>query len=142
MGVEQLKKDFSNSPDCVRLKAALLFYGVQFDRLLAEAGKWAFPNFMPYHLPPERRLLKVSEELRSLISFAWKMTRRFGLELKTRALFPWNVAPTSGGFIFWKMGSGSRERPLNQDLAGWTKLPAMGPQCVRPVFLSTEKCWC
>ena len=50
--LEQLNEQFPNSPECVRLKAALLYYGIRFDRLLAEAGEWAFPNFMPYHLPP------------------------------------------------------------------------------------------
>ena len=143
MGVlEQLKKDFPNSPDCVHLKAALLFYGVQFDRLLAEAGKWAFPNFMPYHLPPGEAPFEGQRRIAIPYLFRMEDDTQVRIRIKDESPFPWNVVPTSGGFILWQMGSGSRERPLNQDLAGLTKSPAMGPQCVRPVFLSTEKCWC
>lgn len=50
--LDRLADDFPNSPEVARLKAALLFEGVRYDPCLAEAASWAFPNFMPYHLPP------------------------------------------------------------------------------------------
>jgi hypothetical protein len=46
-----LGESFPHSPDCVRLKAAILFYGVQFGYELAQACDWAFPNYAPYQLP-------------------------------------------------------------------------------------------
>lgn len=54
--LDQLAQDYPDIPAQVRLKAALLFYGLRDEpatvRALVEAGDWAFPNFMPYHLPP------------------------------------------------------------------------------------------
>ncbi|MBV71247.1 MAG: hypothetical protein CMH52_07845 [Myxococcales bacterium] len=50
--LERLERDYPTTPEIVRLKAALLFEGVQFDPCLVDAASWAFPNFMPYHLPP------------------------------------------------------------------------------------------
>ena len=54
--LDRLAADYPSIPHQVRLKAALLFYGVHDSdphvRALVEAGDWAFPNFMPYHLPP------------------------------------------------------------------------------------------
>ena len=49
--LERLARDYPTTPEIVRLKAALLFEGVQFDPSLVSAADWAFPNFMPYHLP-------------------------------------------------------------------------------------------
>ena len=50
--LERLAADYPKSPTEVRLKAALLFAGVQYTPCLAEAASWAFPNYMPYTLPP------------------------------------------------------------------------------------------
>ncbi len=50
--LERLADRFPQSPDRVRLKAALLYAGVRYDQSLAEAADWAFPNYMPYMLPP------------------------------------------------------------------------------------------
>ena len=50
--LERLARDYPKSPTEVRLKAALLFAGVQYSPCLAEAAAWAFPNYMPYTLPP------------------------------------------------------------------------------------------
>ena len=54
--LDALALRYPKIPPQVRLKAALLFYGLRDDpetvRALVEAGDWAFPNFMPYHLPP------------------------------------------------------------------------------------------
>ena len=49
----RLQHDYPDIPEQVRLKAALLFCGVRYHRELVEAGDWAFPNFMPFHLPPD-----------------------------------------------------------------------------------------
>ena len=46
-----LKASFPDSPDCARLKAAVLFHGVRFSMEFAHATKWAFPNYAPYQLP-------------------------------------------------------------------------------------------
>ena len=48
----RLAEDYPNSPPEVRLKAALLFAGVQYHPCLPDAATWAFPNYMPYTLPP------------------------------------------------------------------------------------------
>lgn len=48
----RLADAYPKTPAVVRLKAAILFAGVQYDPCLAEAADWAFPNYMPYHLPP------------------------------------------------------------------------------------------
>ena len=40
------------SPAAVRLKAALLFHGVDYDPCLGAAGEWAFPSHMPITLQP------------------------------------------------------------------------------------------
>ena len=50
--LNRLASDYPDSPQVARLKAALLYEGVQFDPCLVDASEWAFPNFMPYHLPP------------------------------------------------------------------------------------------
>ncbi len=50
--LERLADVFPDSPTAVRLKAALLFAGVQYDPCLPAAAAWAFPNYMPYTLPP------------------------------------------------------------------------------------------
>ncbi|MCA9542352.1 MAG: hypothetical protein KC620_25820 [Myxococcales bacterium] len=49
----RLAEDYPHSPAAVRLKAALLYFGVRYHRCLVEASDWAFPNFMPFHLPTE-----------------------------------------------------------------------------------------
>ena len=46
-----LREAFPTSPECVRLKAAILFHGVQFCYELADACEWAFPNYAPYQIP-------------------------------------------------------------------------------------------
>ena len=51
MILQRLEHDYPDIPSEVRLKAALLFCGVRYDHCLVEAGDWAFPNFMPFHLP-------------------------------------------------------------------------------------------
>ena len=55
--LDRLKVDYPNIPPVVRLKAALLFFGLRNSegviKSLVEAGDWAFPNFMPHHLSPE-----------------------------------------------------------------------------------------
>ncbi|MCA9543380.1 MAG: hypothetical protein KC613_03290 [Myxococcales bacterium] len=48
----RLADQFPASPARVRLKAALLYAGVRYHESLAEAADWAFPNYMPYILPP------------------------------------------------------------------------------------------
>ena len=53
--IAQLAARFTRTPERVRLKAALLFAGVRYHPSLVEAGEWAFPNFMPFHLPPNAR---------------------------------------------------------------------------------------
>jgi hypothetical protein len=51
MILDRLECDYPEIPSVVRLKAAILFCGVRYDHCLVEAGDWAFPNFMPFHLP-------------------------------------------------------------------------------------------
>lgn len=53
-----LAEHHGGSPAAARLKAALLFYGVQYDPCLAEAGEWAFPSHMPMSLLPGEPLHK------------------------------------------------------------------------------------
>lgn len=54
--LDRLEADYPQIPAVVRLKAALLFYGLHDNerqvKALVEAGDWAFPNFMPHHLAP------------------------------------------------------------------------------------------
>ena len=50
--LDHLAETFPDSPAAVRLKAALLFAGVRYDPCLPAAAGWAFPNYMPYMLPP------------------------------------------------------------------------------------------
>ncbi|MAD60967.1 MAG: hypothetical protein CMH49_05570 [Myxococcales bacterium] len=54
--LDRLAADHPQVPAVVRLKAALLFYGLQDSerqvKFLVEAGDWAFPNFMPHYLAP------------------------------------------------------------------------------------------
>lgn len=54
--LDRLEADYPQIPAVVRLKAALLFYGLKDSeeqvKVLVEAGDWAFPNFMPHHLAP------------------------------------------------------------------------------------------
>ena len=40
--LERLARDYPTTPEIVRLKAALLFEGVQFDPSLVSAADWAF----------------------------------------------------------------------------------------------------
>ena len=47
----ELAARFPKSPPQVRLKAALLYAGVRYDRCLVEAGVDAFPAYRPFHLP-------------------------------------------------------------------------------------------
>lgn len=54
----RLAEDHPNSPASARLKAALLFHGVQYDPCLGEAGEWAFPSHMPITLQPGEPLHK------------------------------------------------------------------------------------
>lgn len=49
--LDPLAESYPNSPPVVRLKAAILFAGVRFHRCLLDAADFAFPNWMPYHLP-------------------------------------------------------------------------------------------
>ena len=51
--LDRLAHDYPNIPEQVRLKAALLFCGVQYHPSLVEAGDWSFPNFMPFYLPTD-----------------------------------------------------------------------------------------
>lgn len=55
--LDRLAIDYPDIPSVVRLKAALLFFGLrdepQIVKALVEAGDWAFPNFMPHHLSPD-----------------------------------------------------------------------------------------
>ena len=54
--LDRLSEDYPDIPSVVRLKAALLFFGLrdepQIVKALVEAGDWAFPNFMPHHISP------------------------------------------------------------------------------------------
>lgn len=50
--LEELAAAHPNSPAAVRLKAAILFHGVEYDPCLGKAGEWAFPSHMPITLQP------------------------------------------------------------------------------------------
>jgi hypothetical protein len=50
--LSRLAEEFPNSPPSARMKAAVLYAGVQYDPCLAEAGDWAFPNYIPHHVLP------------------------------------------------------------------------------------------
>ena len=50
--LQRLANDFPSSPASARLKAALLFSGVQYHPCLPKAVEWAFPNYRGYILPP------------------------------------------------------------------------------------------
>ena len=49
----RLARDFPQSPDTCRLKAALLFAGVRYHPALSVATDWAFPNYTPHVLAPD-----------------------------------------------------------------------------------------
>lgn len=49
----RLRDTYPASGALTRLKAALLFAGVRYDPCLAAAGEWAFPGYMPFHLPAD-----------------------------------------------------------------------------------------
>lgn len=50
--LESLAEAHPLTPAAVRLKAALLFHGVDYDPCLGRAGEWAFPSHMPITLLP------------------------------------------------------------------------------------------
>lgn len=49
--LDRLTESYPDTPDVVRLKAAILFAGLRFDRCLLDAADAAFPNYLPYQLP-------------------------------------------------------------------------------------------
>jgi hypothetical protein len=51
--LSRLRAERPQTPERIRLKAALLFAGARYHTSLVEAGDWAFPSFLPFHLPPE-----------------------------------------------------------------------------------------
>lgn len=116
--LEQLKKDFPNSPDCVRLKAALLFYGVQFDRLLAEAGKWAFPNFMPYHLPPGEAPFE--GQRRIAIPYLFRMEDDTQVRIRIKDESPFSLECSADDRWFHILANGQRvARTTFEPRLGW-----------------------
>lgn len=98
----RLAADYPNTPAVVRLKAAILFAGVRYDPCLAEAADWAFPNFMPYHLPPGvdafrgQRLIKLPYLLR--------MADDTQVRLRIKPDSPFSVRPDANplGYAIWE----------------------------------------
>lgn len=92
--LERLASEYPDSPPTARLKAALLFAGVQYDPCLAEAADWAFPNYMPHHLlpgePPFRGRMQVSVPYLGILDGE----THFRLRIKRDS--PFRVVPGAG----------------------------------------------
>ena len=127
MGVlEQLKKDFPNSPDCVRLKAALSILRRSVRPVARRSWKWAFPNFMPYHLPREAPF-EGQRRIAILILFRMEDDTQVRIRIKDESPFPLECSADERWFHILANGQRIARTTFEPRLAGWTKLPAMGP---------------
>ena len=88
----KLKTSFPDSPACVRLKAALLFHGVQYCTDLAIAAKWAFPNYAPYQLPVGLPAFEGSRRI--AIPYLLRMQDDTQVRLRIKEDSPFSLRPT------------------------------------------------
>jgi hypothetical protein len=91
--LDRLARDFPNTPEVVRLKAALLFEGVQYDPCLAEAASWAFPNFMQHHLPPGAESFRGQRVVD--IPYLFRLSDDTQVRLRIKPESPFTVRPDS-----------------------------------------------
>ena len=113
-----LREAFPTSPECVRLKAAILFHGVQFCYELADACEWAFPNYAPYQIPvgmePHNGQRRIS------IPYLLRMEDDTQVRLRIKPDSPFRFARVNEhvGSTFSKGMCRWRRRPLNLDCPG------------------------
>ncbi len=93
--LERLANDFPATPDVVRLKAALLFEGVRYHPSLADAAEWAFPNFMPHHLPPGTPSYKGARVIE--IPYLCRLPDDTQVRLRIKPNSPFDIYPDSDG---------------------------------------------
>ncbi|MEE2789759.1 MAG: radical SAM protein [Myxococcota bacterium] len=96
--LERLADKFPDIPDVVRLKAAILFSGVQYDPCLADAGQWAFPNFMPYHLPPGMPAYRGKRVIETPYLFRFGDDTQVRLRIKEGSAF--TIVPAGDDHVF------------------------------------------
>jgi len=90
---EQLRERFSLTPARVRLKAALLFAGVRYHPSLVEAGEWAFPNFMPFHLPLNARPYRGARQV--AFPYLLKLDDETQVRLRIKEDSPFSIRPAA-----------------------------------------------
>ncbi len=100
--LDRLAGEFPSSPDVVRLKAALLFEGVQYDQCLAEAASWAFPNFMPHHLPPGEPSFQGQRVVQIPYLFRLPDDTQVRLRIKPQSPFRLSADPDSGQIVLYE----------------------------------------
>lgn len=108
----RLADQYPATPAVARLKAAILFAGVRYDTCLAEAADWAFPNYMPYHLPTGvpafrgQRLIKLPYLLR--------MADDTQVRMRIKPDSPFIVRADSNplGYAIYETGPDGKERQI------------------------------
>jgi hypothetical protein len=119
--IDRLQKDYPAIPSQVRLKAALLFYGLQdrpgVVRALVEAGDWAFPNFMPYQLPPGTPAYRGKRQV--AFPYLLRLSDDTQVRLRLKADSPFTLRRVDGEPML-----GFHERPS----IAWTEQGALEPR--------------
>jgi hypothetical protein len=92
--LDELAGRFPEAPAAARLKAAVLFRGVRYDHALAEAADWAFPNYMPHHLPPGHSPFR--GQMRVMIPYLLRMEDDTQVRLRIKEDSPFTLCRADG----------------------------------------------
>ncbi len=96
--LERLASDYPTSPEPARLKAALLFAGIQYDPCLPAAAAWAFPDFRPHMLPPGVEAFEGRRKVQ--LPYLMRLADDTQVRLRVRSGSPFVIRPEAGDAEF------------------------------------------
>ena len=135
--LDTLKRQYPEIPEQVLLKAGILFYGVQYHPCLIEAGDWAFPNFMPYHIPPDRPAYRGQRS----VSIPYLLWQENGTQVRVRIKeqSPWMIRP----LVFPKSSQAWNDplAPLQSQPEGWSYGLFEADQCLTHLTFEPKLEW-
>lgn len=93
----RLAATYPRTPARIRLKAALLFAGARYHPSLVEAGDWAFPSFLPFHLPPDAPTYRGARQIP--IPYLLRLDDDTQVRLRVKDDSPFALRPLPGAAV-------------------------------------------
>ncbi|MFN3202231.1 MAG: radical SAM protein [Bradymonadia bacterium] len=104
--LDQLAEKYPSTPSMARLKAALLYAGVQYHPCLPEAVSWAFPNYMPHQLLPGEPAYK--GQMKVAVPYMMVLDGTTHCRMRVKRDSPFRITPVEGDPTMFTLWEGER----------------------------------